>query len=310
MSIDDLHATLTATPGWESLNAYEMTKLCCDELTQRGERIPSWTSIRNIIGKGSANDINRGKEDFRREHGLTLRKMSGFIEGVPDALALHILGFWTAAIAHVRQEFEEQVAEWQARIERAEAAAAHAEAERDLANNQAKALRGQVDGLQGAMATLQGRVDTERAAREQAERMFESHRQELSGQRDELRAALTHSQDELNSAIMRLEGVEKYTLMEIERTRTEAQDKIARIENRARRESNEYALEKTRLDGQMQTLRAQLSSVNQQSAVQEHENATLRDRLQHLKKQAEHLGSENAKLTAFLGKRISLRRRS
>ncbi len=290
---EDLSATLTTLPDWDTLNAYEMTKRCCAELTKRGQRLPSWTSIREIIGKGSANDINRGKEDFRREHGDGLRKMSGFVKGVPDALAPHILGVWTAAISLVREEFNGQVADWQAQIERAEAAVAHAETERDQATSRAAALQGQNAGLQEAIASLQGRVDTERAAREQAERMFESNRHELAGQRDELRAALVHSQQELSAAITRLEGVEKHALMEIARARTDAQDRIASVEARAKRESGDLSMEIARVSGQLHDLRAQLASATQQTA-------SMRERLQRAEEQADHLASENARLVAAL----------
>lgn len=306
--LKELRATLASTPDWDSLNAYEMTKRCCAELTKRGQRLPSWMMIRDIIGKGSANDINRGKEDFRREHGDALRKMSGFVKGVPETLAPHILGFWTAAISLVREEFDGQVAEWQAQIERAEAAVAYAEYERDQAVSRAEALKGQITGLQEAMNTLQGQVDTERAAREQTERMFESNLQELAGQRDELRAALAHSQQELRDAITRLEGVERHSLLEIDRARTEAQKKIENIEAKAKRESTDHMLEMARLSNQLRDLRAQLASATQQTALQEQENTLMRERLQRAEDQADHLASENARLVEALQKAFSAKR--
>lgn len=81
--------------------------------------------------------------------------------------------------------------------------------------------------------------------------MFESNRQELAGQRDELRAALAHSQQKLSDAITRLEGVEKHSLLEIDRVRTEAQNKIASIEAKAKRESIDYTLEMARVNNHL-----------------------------------------------------------
>lgn len=306
--IEELRATLASTPDWDGLNAYEMTKRCCAELTKRGQRIPSWMNIRDIIGKGSANDINRGKEDFRREHGDALRKMSGFVKGVPEALAPHILGFWTEAISLVRKEFDGKVAEWQSQIERAEAAVANAEHERDQSFRRAEALQGQIAGLHEAMNTLQGRVETERAAREQAERMFESSREELARQCDELRAALAHTQQELSDAITRLEGVERHSLLEIDRARTEAQNKIANIEAKAKQEIADYTLEIARMNNQLRDLRTQLASANQQTALQEQENALMRERLQRAEVLADHLASENARLVAALQKAVPAQR--
>ena len=86
-------------PDWAKLNAYERTKLACQELTRAGAPIPAWTALRDIIRKGSAGDINRAKKDFRLEHAEALRKMEGFsADGVPPALTPHILGMWTEAI--------------------------------------------------------------------------------------------------------------------------------------------------------------------------------------------------------------------
>lgn len=297
---DDIRRALMAAPDWQNLNAYERTKRCCAELTQRGQRLPSWMSLRDIIGKGSANDINRGKDDFRREHGEALTQMNGVVRGVPEALAPHILGFWTAALAEVRAEFAAQVTDWQARIERADAAAAHAEAEREQAIHHADTLHAQIEGLQAAQATLQGRVATEQAAREQAERMFDANRQELAEQRDELRAALAHSQKELSAAITRLEGVETHALREVMRARTEAQEKIAGIEAKASREKDEHTIEMARLNNQLRDLRAELIEASQTAAVQEQSNASLRERLERAEAQADRLASENAQLVASL----------
>lgn len=147
----DLLTTLEATPDWNNLTAYEMTKRCCIELTKRGRRVPSWVSIRNIIGKGSANDINRGKEDFRHEHGEVLRKM-GDVKGVPDALAPHVISLWMTAVDLVRKEFDEQVAEWQVQIAQAEAA-------RDQALEQESALRCVIKTLQEQLAARAGHSD-------------------------------------------------------------------------------------------------------------------------------------------------------
>lgn len=287
--LEELRTTLASTPDWDSLNAYEMTKRCCAELTKRGRRLPSWMNIRDIIGKGSANDINRGKEDFRREHGDALRKMSGFVKGVPEALAPHILGFWTAAISLVREEFDGQVAEWQAQIERAEAAVAYAEDERDQAVSRAEALQGQIAGLQEAMRTLQGRVDTERAAREQAERMFESNRQELAGQRDELRAALDQSQKKLGEAISRLEGVERRSLLEIDRARGEAKSKVAEMQAHAEKERTTLLAELNGARTRLVEFEAQLYASERKAALSDRELSSLRERLQRAEGQVDRL---------------------
>lgn len=64
-SIDlDISQQLQQTPDWISLNAYQRAKICCHLLTTLGLPIPSWMQLRQWIGKGSANDIHRAKQDF------------------------------------------------------------------------------------------------------------------------------------------------------------------------------------------------------------------------------------------------------
>lgn len=306
--LEDLRATLASIPGWDSLNAYEMTKRCCAELTRRGQRLPSWMNMRDIIGKGSANDINRGKDDFRREHGDALRQMSGFVKGVPEALAPHILGFWTAAISLVRTEFDGQVAEWQAQVERAEAAASHAGVVRDQAVNHAEALQGQITGLQEAMHTLKARADTERAAREQAERMFEANYQDLAGQRDELRVELSNSQRKLADAITRLEGVEKHALMEIERVRSEAKHHVEEMEAKAQRESDNQMLEITRANTQILEQKTRIAALLQEKSLQDQGITNLRELLQRAEERSKYLELENSQLTSALRNAVHIQR--
>jgi len=300
MDNNDIQSTLALLPDWPTLNAYTMTKHCCAELTKRGQKLPNWTVIRDIIGRGSATDIERGKRDFRREHGDALRKMSGFVKGVPEILAPHILGFWTAAITLVREEFDGQVAQWQTQIEQAEAAVAHADSEREQAASRADILQAQTVGLQEAITTLRGQIDTERATREQAERMFELNRQELADQRDRLLAALESSRQELDKALTRLEGVERHALLEIDRARTEAKSAIANTEAKAKRDANELILAEARYNKQFHDLREQLANATRKTAAQEQENAAMRERLQRAEAQVDHLSSENARLVGVL----------
>jgi hypothetical protein len=146
-----LREALAKTPGWESLTVYGRTKRCCEELTLAGEAIPSWTVIRKIIDKGGAKEINRGKNDFHREHGEALRKMQGFVEGVPPALAPLIQGLWTAAIAEVTSKFDNDVSLREAQHDQAED-------ERDEAVARADLLSTENDGLKALTAELRDQV--------------------------------------------------------------------------------------------------------------------------------------------------------
>ena len=298
--LDDLSATLWREPVWEQLNAYEMSKRCCAELTKRGQKIPSWMHIRDIIGKGSANDINRGKRDFRQEHANVLRKMEGFVDGIPDAMTPHVLNFWTAAVSLAQERFEEQTTHWQHQVEQAKIEVQQTQTVYRETMVQFDALQERADGLQSTVVALQGQLNSEQAVRKQTERMLENNKQDLIQQRDELRAALAHAQQEWNRAITRLEGIEKHELLQINQARDEARRDIENIEIKAKQEYDRCLSEKSHIDRQLRDVRVQLTQANQQRVLQEQDNVAMRDRLQRAETQVDHLSLENARLTETL----------
>ncbi len=74
-----------------------------------GRKIPGWESMRVIIGKGSATDINRGIREYLEEQGQTLRSLGGDVPGVPEAIHPIISEFWQAALKEAQKSFSDQV---------------------------------------------------------------------------------------------------------------------------------------------------------------------------------------------------------
>ena len=62
------------------------------------------------------------------------------------------------------------------------------------------------------------------------------------------------------------------------------------------------------MNNQLRDLRAQLASATQQTALQEQENTSMRERLQRAEGQADHLASENARLVAALQEAVAAQR--
>lgn len=306
--------SLSQTHGWDAMNAYERAKLCCAELTRLGEAIPSWTTIRDIIGKGSSGDINRAKKDFRIEHAEALRRMEGFShEGIPESVTPYIVGFWQEAVGHAKQSFAEQTRIWADEIEQANATAQLAESERDQALADAKTLQASVAGLEETRDTLQGQIQSEQAARGQAEKMATEARADLVDQRNRLDAALAEAKEELNKAITRLEGTEKRSLMEIERARQEAARQVADANARLKSEQDRYTLDTTRLNRQLQEARTHTSKVQERNTALEQENRSMRERIQSSEKAFDDLRHQNNELLSAVSqatatKRVSGRR--
>jgi len=288
---------LAALPGWDALNAYARAKLACAELLRDGAPIPAWTTLREFIGKGSANDINRAKKDFRLEHAQALRKLEGFeAEGVPQSLTPHIQGLWQAAIACAQDAYAEKERAWQAEIEQALVTQQQAQLERDQAQAARQALQATVDELEQTCSALQEQVRSERAARAQAEKMMDELRADLAGQRDRLDTALAQAQDDLEKAINRLQASERRAMMEIEHARQDAAQKVADAQARWKTEQEKSTQEAVLLSRQLQEGQARLVQLQERNIALEKENQALKERTS----QAEALQAHNAALHARL----------
>jgi DNA repair exonuclease SbcCD ATPase subunit len=172
MSLDYavVRSRCAVNPNYEKGTAYDRTMICCEILLEDGQAIPSWMVIREIIGKGSAQDIRRGVQNFRREHGERLRKMQGVTPGVPESLAPHVRGLWEAAVAAARAEFDTNVQQWQQRIEQATIAAEQSgralseaqtllqttQSELEIRDKRIGSLEAEVKALESAVEKLTG----------------------------------------------------------------------------------------------------------------------------------------------------------
>lgn len=304
---ENLEEDLHMLPGWESMTAYTRAKHAFAELVRRGQRIPSWMRIRELIGKGSATDIQRAIEDARQEHGEALRKMEGFGGGVPESLAPHIQGFWGAAIEVVKATFAEQEVEWHKDIKNA--ATALEEAQNAVSSCQLEIEKRElkIQGLQELTTSLNLQLEQERAGRVQAERMAELSHAEMNSQREQLQAELKRTQAGYDAAILRLEGIESHSLLEVERVRSDYDGQIKRITEKAQRDAMDLKITETRHENAQRELRQELNDVKQALALasQEVEHlkniATLanedKSRAEH---RVDHLSTENSKLLQSL----------
>jgi len=108
----DIGLQLQQTPNWSSLNAYERAKLCCQLLNTLGQPIPSWMQIRQWIGKGSANDIHRAKQDFLAER-QTVKTDWMTQHDLPTALSGSLQDWWQQLKHAAEQEYLAEKQQWQ-----------------------------------------------------------------------------------------------------------------------------------------------------------------------------------------------------
>lgn len=277
---EQLRALCAQHAQYEAGSAYTRTKVLCDVLTKLGEPIPSWMVLREHIGKGSSGDINRGVKDFRSEHAELLQRMDGLPEGIPGRLAQPMQLLWQAALDEATAAFDQQRQDFEAQQAEAERIVADALRERDaMASNLALATE-KAAGLQAALEQERERANTERAAREQAERMAEKHIADLTQQRDDMTKVVEANTAELRTLTARLEDERRRSLMQIEQARQqvelarqqayrESEQKMAKMEAQLRGELASQNLEYFRLQkhcGDLESRNAKLSELVKKDA--------------------------------------------
>lgn len=108
----DINQQLQQTPNWLRLNAYERAKICCQLLSTLGQPIPSWMQLRQWIGKGSANDIHRAKQDFLSERQQVSAELIRQ-DDMPTQLSGSLQEWWQQLKQAAEQEYSLQKQQWQ-----------------------------------------------------------------------------------------------------------------------------------------------------------------------------------------------------
>lgn len=251
---EQIQAALASYPEYEKGSAYVRAKLCCEVLTKLGHPIPSWILIRGHIGKGSAGDISRGVKDYRMEHASLLQRMDGLPEGIPDQLAQPMQALWQAALNTANALFEKQRDAFEAEMRQSEQAVEQALQESARVAADLALLNERLLGVQNSLAQEHERANTERAGREQAERMAEKHIANITQQRDDMTQVVEANTAEMKVLTNRLENERRHALMQIEQARQqvefarqqahrEGEQKMASMEALLRREMSEQSLE-------------------------------------------------------------------
>lgn len=278
---EQLRALCSQYPQYEAGSAYTRTKILCDVLTKLGEPIPSWMVLREHIGKGSSGDINRGVKDYRSEHAELLQRMDGLPEGIPGKLAQPMQLLWQAALDEATAAFDQQRQGFEAQQAEAERVVADALQERDTMGSNLAVATEKLAGLQTTLEQERERANTERAAREQAERMAEKHIADLTQQRDDMTKAVEANTAELRTLTARLEDERRRSLMQIEQARQqvelarqqayrESEQKMAKMETQLRGELASQSLEYFRLQkhcGDLESRNAKLSELVKKDAA-------------------------------------------
>lgn len=285
-SIDnDLSACLEALPNWDHLTAYERAFRCCEELTQRGEDLPSWLGIRQVIGKGSGQDINRAKSDFRKQQVEAVRKMRGVVKGVPEVLAPLLMTLWTTAIKEAGQEFEVKLETITHNNQVALATVQQLEYEKNEAVNRLRLIEIELLSSNHSLSKIQDDYAIETKLRKTAESQCHNLQELLNEQSEQYRKATEQANYDIKTAITRLEGAEKHALLEIERVKQEEQIKRDQADTRWQKKHSEQLIIQSRLEQTIETLRTELLMLTKQNEKLRTENNFLHEKIKQFEDQ-------------------------
>lgn len=100
-------------------NALDLSQICCEMLAKQGLPLPGWQEIREIIGKGSATDVNKGKRLYQDQQGRLLSHLHE-MPGVSEDMVNLMMQLRTIAFKVAERSFQEQVNQWQEQLAEAD----------------------------------------------------------------------------------------------------------------------------------------------------------------------------------------------
>lgn len=179
-----------ALAGGKTLTAYELTKICCEALTKSGQRIPAWTVIRDMIGKGSANDINRAKAHYRAELGAHFNQRDERLAELPEDVAAAFVTIWQRALTAAHEVYSEARQNDDERVSNALAQADEAEEQLSLALKHVSRLESDIQHEKHTSNLLSDQLAEVRANATNNEKRFLIREDELKNQNERLTADL------------------------------------------------------------------------------------------------------------------------
>lgn len=226
MGITQTRARLLQTPGWDKMSAYTRTLVCCRELTRCGYSLPGWSVLREIIEKGSANDISRGKTDYQAELAsqvtLAEEESVGLNLDLPTSISALFEQLWHKAVKEAGLAFGIRKAEIERELEENQVVMENERANAQQAVEQSNRLSLEIHTLKQQLQDALRQCTVLQAEKDQTEKLVSEGHKAVRFQTE--RADLIHAnaQKEIKDALERLEGVENHSLREIERARFEA----------------------------------------------------------------------------------------
>jgi DNA repair exonuclease SbcCD ATPase subunit len=257
----DLKAQLDAlqtSADWELIDTRQRTARVCELYLIHEGQIPVWTKLRETVGRGSSQTIQKAKKEFLAAHASEFRKLAGHVSGIPDALQHAFRQLWVEALAKAEASFEQQRVKWLEDLQQAGNRAEAAEAESIEARQLRHETSIELAAVKQALDRSLGQIDTEIENRRQAESMASAFRESLEKQKEALSCELEDNKQALYKALDRLQSTEDRMMLDIDRVKTQSQAQIDRLSKQQSREKAIWESEKSRLETSIVNLTREL----------------------------------------------------
>lgn len=278
-STDSANPIFSTLPLPESATAYELAWRCCEDYQNQEKPLPSWTAIRSLIGKGSANDINRAKQDFVEAQLRIARKTRLGGEDLPERLKSLFQQFWQTAIDQAESNLAGRFSELQHQMEHALSKASHLEYDNQLLLERVKTAESEQLIMAHSLQEAHIQINSERLAKEGIEQKLTDYIDNLVQQKEDLQATLDKSTVEVKKALDRLEAMETRSLLEIDKVKTDCKRDLDSKDAKIRSLNAEYNITMAKEKQRFDRLFSDFSSFKERFITMEIENKSYEDKL-------------------------------
>lgn len=286
--IINMYGVQARHPDWPVLTAYERTKIVCEELVANGATIPAWMTLRELIGKGSSADINRGKEDFRQELAEKMRASRRMPQGLPAPVSEMMTKLWDTAMTEASKSFNDDAVQNRELLAERDGQIANLHfllQEADMAKTR---LERTLDEMENDLVSTNEIVSQLR----QDNAALTNLKQHLEQQLADTVARFAEQQKEIDKAVHRLEAVEDRALMRVEEVRQAYQAKLDDAASQIKRKDDDFTLRSAKYATLIKETNDRADALAQRNAEKDIVLATLNERVAMLTKQVSELGAE------------------
>lgn len=301
--IINMYGVQARHPDWPVLTAYERTKIICEELVANGATIPAWMTLRELIGKGSSADINRGKEDFRQELAEKMRASRRMPQGLPAPVSEMMTKLWHTAMTEASKSFNDDAVQNRELLAERDGQIANLNfllQEADMAKTRLERKLEETENDLASIGVIVAHLRQDNAA-------LTNLKQHLEQQLADTVARFAEQQKEIDKAVHRLEAVEDRALMRVEEVRQAYQAKLDDAASQMKRKDDDFTLRSAKYATLIKETNDRADALAQRNAEKDIELATLNERVAMLSEQVKR-NDQKASLRSSAPKRTAKRR--